>query len=179
VEIFPTMGFASAHVTLEALSERHPDWPQLTTWLQETKRLEPLPAGTEEYLGDQHDDAMKRVASALENWQGYSAEEKDRRTLRAADGVGGGDVAVAIPAAEPCPGGPDCAVADARPSAPVVAAPAAVAASAVAAPGAPGVCFPDCRKAYVCSAQGQCISVCNPPCDKGLRCTEDARCVPR
>jgi hypothetical protein len=86
VEVIPTMGFGSARVIMEALTPRHEHWPLLGGWLQQTATLEPLPTGVA-HMQQRHDDAVKRVASAQENWAGYSDEDKALRTLRAEDGV--------------------------------------------------------------------------------------------
>jgi hypothetical protein len=95
VEVEAEMGAFSAQVALEALTPRNEDYKDLSKWLHETDRLEPLPSGAA-YIQGRRDDALKRVASARENWDGYSNEDKEKRTLRAEDGV--------VPAAPGSPG---------------------------------------------------------------------------
>jgi hypothetical protein len=98
VEVVPSMGFGSAHVTLEALTPRDEDWKELPGWMHDTQGLEALPAGAE-YIAGRHDDAMKKVAAAAENWEKYSNEEKDARTLRVEDGIPAQGAAVSLSAA--------------------------------------------------------------------------------
>jgi hypothetical protein len=86
VKVEPSMGFASARIDLEALTPRHPGWTQLSTWLRDTTRLEPLPTGVT-YMEGRTQDARERVKSAVENWEGYSPSDKAQRTLRADDGT--------------------------------------------------------------------------------------------
>jgi hypothetical protein len=149
VEVTPMMGAISAHVKLEALTARHADWVHLSQWLHDTQRLEPLPTGAA-HIDGAH--ALQRVASARENWQGYSNDEKLQRTLRAEDGV-----ASAAPVA-------------ARVAPPVLLAP----------PPAPTVataCAPGCRAGFACSPEGQCVSACNPPCGSGEQCGAGGECI--
>ncbi|MEM9071800.1 MAG: hypothetical protein AAGE52_25040 [Myxococcota bacterium] len=46
------------------------------------------------------------------------------------------------------------------------------------AAGASAQCYPECREGFVCSPEGQCVSICNPPCGAGEFCSADARCEP-
>jgi hypothetical protein len=94
VQVDPAMGAFSARVFLEALTPRSDDWKKVSGWLKGTNRLEPLPTGAA-YIEGRHIDAMKRVTSANENWVGYTAEEKQRRTLLVEDGI----LTSALPAA--------------------------------------------------------------------------------
>ena len=173
VQVVPTMGFGSAHVRLEALTPRSADWSQLNTWLGETKRLESLPAGVA-HIQERHEDAMKRVASARENWDGYSAEDKELRTLRVGDGVASGGatpvaegVAVAVQAPAAVPAG---APAPAVPPSPAVAA----------TPPAAGGCGmdTDCKGDRICQG-GQCVApspVAPPRVTREGACTKDTEC---
>jgi hypothetical protein len=86
VEVTPEIGLAYSRVFFEALTPRHEDWKELPGWLKDTKRLEPLPTGAA-YIRGRREDALKRVASAKENWDDYSTEDKEGRTLNAEDGV--------------------------------------------------------------------------------------------
>jgi hypothetical protein len=85
VKVDPSMGFGSAQVTLEALTRRHADWGELTTWLRDTHRLQPLPSGAA-YIEGRKKDALERVKTANENWNTYTSKQKEERTLRAEDG---------------------------------------------------------------------------------------------
>jgi hypothetical protein len=163
VEVIPYVGAFAAQVGMEALTPRHQDWAKLSGWLStDTKRLEPLPAGAA-YIQERRDDATRRVASAQENWNGYSNEDKTKRTLRLEDGVAPAGLAVAAPAAPAAPP----PVASAPPAPPPVAAPAA----------APQ-CNPACTKGFVCSGpEPHCVSACNPACGPKERCTEAGACV--
>jgi hypothetical protein len=86
VEVVPQMGVLTARVSLEALSPRSEDWGELGRFLRETNRLVPLPAGTADFSA-RKDEARERVKSARENWADFSAEERERATLHAEDGV--------------------------------------------------------------------------------------------
>ncbi|MEM9071753.1 MAG: hypothetical protein AAGE52_24805 [Myxococcota bacterium] len=46
-----------------------------------------------------------------------------------------------------------------------------------AVPASAQQCFPECRPGFVCSPEGQCVSICNPPCGEGQICTAEARCI--
>jgi hypothetical protein len=69
--------------------------------------------------------------------------------------------------------------------APVEPPVAKAAPDAASAPPAPPVvtlqgsdaCVPACRKGFVCTPRGQCVSACNPPCAAGEKCTEAGECV--
>jgi hypothetical protein len=86
VEVTPLMGLASARVELNALTPRAEDWKSVPQWMRETKALEPLPTGAA-YIKGRNADALHRIASATENWSGYSPVDRDKHTLRADDGV--------------------------------------------------------------------------------------------
>jgi hypothetical protein len=156
VEVTPTVGFGSAHVVLEAVTPRSSDWSELDAWLKETKRLEPLPKGTVYHQG-RRDDALKRLASARENWDGYSADEKAKRTLRAEDGVPSATAvtpsAASVSAAPPGVASPPAQPIAAPPPSPPVAT----------APPAPGACGKDteCKGDRICQA-GQCTAPTRP-----------------
>jgi hypothetical protein len=94
VEVSPALGALYAQVSLEALTPRSVDWKNLPGWLTDTKRLEPLPTGTA-YMESRHDDAMKRVASANENWSEMTPDDREKRTLHADDGLAGARIPVA------------------------------------------------------------------------------------
>jgi hypothetical protein len=94
VEVSPELGALYAQVSLEALTPRSDDWKNLPRWLADTKRLEPLPTGVQ-YMDGRHDDAMKRVASANENWSEMSQDDREKRTLHAEDGTTGTQLPVA------------------------------------------------------------------------------------
>jgi hypothetical protein len=88
VEMFGKVGLIpyAPVVAMEALTPHHEDWKYLHDWLHDTRRIEPLPTGKPYYEG-RAQDAAARVQSAKENWDGYNAAEKMRRTLRAEDGT--------------------------------------------------------------------------------------------
>jgi serine/threonine-protein kinase len=44
-------------------------------------------------------------------------------------------------------------------------------------PSANTECYPPCRKGYICSPRGLCVSACNPPCGAGQRCSGEGLCV--
>jgi hypothetical protein len=183
VEVIPVMGAFVPMMKLEALTPRHSDWPNVPKWLKETKTLEPLPAGAASIQAKQA-DVLEHVASARENWQGYSAEEKQERTLRPEDGVAAASspavAAGSAPSPPNCPPGAACttgaqgaAPAQANPPVGAVAAPPPPAVpieSAAAAPpsGAPAAaaatplpgtsCLPRCRTGFTCSAAGICVA---------------------
>jgi hypothetical protein len=94
VEVSPALGALYSQVSLEALTPRSDDWGELRHWLEDTTRLEPLPAGVAS-MDQRHADAMKRVASANENWSEMSPEDQAKRTLHEGDGVSGADLPVA------------------------------------------------------------------------------------
>ncbi|HEX8792490.1 MAG TPA: hypothetical protein VF765_16195 [Polyangiaceae bacterium] len=94
VEVSPALGALYSQVSLEALTPRSSDWSELPHWLEGTTRLEPLPTGAA-YMDQRHADAMKRVASANENWSDMSPDDRAQRTLREADGVPGTELPVA------------------------------------------------------------------------------------
>jgi len=191
VEVSISMGALSPHVSLEALTARHHDWQSVSLWLRDTKRLEPLPTGVA-YIEGRRDDSMKRVASAQENWQGYSNEDKELRTLRLEDGTAAASAtpavtataaipspAVAAPAAAPsCPPGAVCPAAPASTAPPSPQPPPSPTLAALPVPSPQGTCFPPCRAEFMCSSQGQCISLCNPVCGAGERCTATGACEP-
>jgi hypothetical protein len=213
VEVIPYVGAFSAQVGLEALTPRNPDWAKVSGWLStETKRLESLPVGAAS-MQERRDEALKRVASAQESWNGYSPEDKAKRTLALEDGVAPAGV-VPPPAAPPPVAPPPPQVVAAAPAlqcnpacakGSVCAGPEPHCVSAcnpacgpkerctdagacvaeespsprVARAGAAGSesCVPACRKGFVCTSRGQCVSACNPPCAAGERCTEAGECV--
>ncbi len=145
--------------------------PKVSGWLAQTKRLESLPTGVAR-IEAKRDDALKRVASAKENWEGYSSDDKARRTLRLEDGAAPEGGVASAPGAPPCAPGAACAGADAT-SAP---APSFTAPPAPPAPP-PAVCNPACEPSFVCVGPGQCVSACNPPCGSRERCTDAGTCI--
>jgi hypothetical protein len=53
---------------------------------------------------------------------------------------------------------------------------AVVTCSFVTEASAQSSCFPACRKGFVCTAEGKCVSECNPPCGSGETC-RSGECV--
>jgi hypothetical protein len=185
VEVYPVMGAFSAQVQFEALTARSEDWSKVDDWLKTTKRLQPLDTGVAN-MDAKHDDALKRVATAKENWDGYSSEDKARRTLRPEDGTApaGGPVPVTP---EGCAPGAACAGGATGPSATPSASPTTAPIAqqgypqaAIASGGGPAAsdaCVPACRSGFVCTPSGQCVSACNPVCGPHERCTDAGTCV--
>jgi hypothetical protein len=186
VEVYPVMGAFSSQVQFEALTPRSGDWSKLAGWLKTTKRLEPIPTGVA-HIDAKRDDALKRVASAKENWDGYSNPDKARKTLHLEDGTAP-EGAGAVAAPQACGGGAPCPGVAAPPAAPSPpqaapnpappANPPVLAASAAPVAQAPGAsCTPACKSGFVCAPSGQCVSACNPSCGAHQRCTDAGTCV--
>lgn len=125
VEVAPKMGWGSARIQLIALGPRRPSWVELPGWLREGEALEADLAGGAALLQERAGKFAERVRAAEASYQGYSAEDREERTLRADDGVpqavggsGAAPVVAAPPAAAPPVAAPPAAV-------PPAAAPAA------------------------------------------------------
>lgn len=114
VEVAPQMGFGSARIQLLALGPRRPNWAELPAWLRECDALEADAAGGAALLQERADKFAERVRAAEKSYQGYSAEDREARTLRLEDGVsthlGSSGGVSAIPAgAPPAPVAPSSA----------------------------------------------------------------------
>jgi hypothetical protein len=124
VEVAPKMGWGSARVQLLAITPRRETWSQLPEWMRECEPLQADEPAGQALLQERRDDFADRVKAARESYQGYSAEDREARTLRPEDGV---QQPIGTPGAQ----------AAAIPAAPAAAAPPAATPAPAAASSAP------------------------------------------
>jgi len=87
VEVAATMGALSAQMHLRAIKPTSANFPHRDEWMRNTQQwMVQGPAG-QENLDRRADDVRERLRRAQEHLVKYSADEREERTLRAADGI--------------------------------------------------------------------------------------------
>jgi hypothetical protein len=87
VEVAATMGALSAQMHLYAIKPTSANFPHRDEWMRNTHQWAVAGNGGQENLNQRADDVRERLRRAQEHLTQYSAEEREKRTLRAGDGI--------------------------------------------------------------------------------------------
>jgi hypothetical protein len=88
VEVGMVIGFWSGHARLFGIGPQREQWPKLSSWLHDSDMLVLQPGAPQMFMQD-HDNMREIIQKGVDNFAGYDAEARAKRSLIPPDGVPG------------------------------------------------------------------------------------------
>jgi hypothetical protein len=86
VEVAPRMGMWAARAHLLPVKRGSEDWDEAMEWVKETAQWDVDPALAKQWKDHKREGLEKQLQRAKEMWAKYDDEDKEKRTMRPADG---------------------------------------------------------------------------------------------